>query len=402
MLKFYTTSLRSKILLGFTIILLIMFFAALWSVYNFYLLNESIKSTMQQNYASITAADNMAKSLDEQLQAFIIIFNQDYERGDLLFTRSRDDFFYWYEKSREAVATNEERDILDSLNTGYNNFITSVGAIIDYRVYERSSDLTKFNFFIIADQIKNLKRHSNRILEINHDILNETASNVKEITQTATIFMVVILLGAIVVSVLFSTQFSDYVVQPLKNLRKSVEHIAEGHFDERIEIDENSDEIITLAEEFNKMSERLQKYEQLNLSKILFEKKKSELTIESMNEPVLMVDENYNVLLANKTFNEVFGEEYRDKERIEKLLGTKIIQGEGIDKEIKNVYAAQDTITLRNSSGSQQLFKVIAASLEFPETGFHTHTVVANNNRNSVSYRSRLRLRRKKWTPIEF
>ena len=379
MLKFYTTSLRSKILLGFTIILLIMFFAALWSVYNFYLLNESIKSTMQQNYASITAADNMAKSLDEQLQAFIIIFNQDYERGDLLFTRSRDDFFYWYEKSREAVATNEERDILDSLNTGYNNFITSVGDIIDYRVYERSSDLTKFNFFIIADQIKNLKRHSNRILEINHDILNETASNVKEITQTATIFMVVILLGAIVVSVLFSTQFSDYVVQPLKNLRKSVEHIAEGHFDERIEIDENSDEIITLAEEFNKMSERLQKYEQLNLSKILFEKKKSELTIESMNEPVLMVDENYNVLLANKTFNEVFGEEYRDKERIEKLLGTKIIQGDESDKEIKNVYAAQDTITLKNSSGSQQLFKVIAASLELPETGTKGTVIVFND-----------------------
>jgi len=356
-----------------------MFFAALWSVYNFYLLNESIKSTMQQNYASITAADNMAKSLDEQLQAFIIIFNQDYERGDLLFTRSRDDFFYWYEKSREAVATNEERDILDSLNTGYNNFITSVGDIIDYRVYERSSDLTKFNFFIIADQIKNLKRHSNRILEINHDILNETASNVKEITQTATIFMVVILLGAIVVSVLFSTQFSDYVVQPLKNLRKSVEHIAEGHFDERIEIDENSDEIITLAEEFNKMSERLQKYEQLNLSKILFEKKKSELTIESMNEPVLMVDENYNVLLANKTFNEVFGEEYRDKERIEKLLGTKIIQGDESDKEIKNVYAAQDTITLKNSSGSQQLFKVIAASLELPETGTKGTVIVFND-----------------------
>jgi signal transduction histidine kinase len=356
-----------------------MFFAALWSVYNFYLLNESIKTTMQQNYASITAADNMAKSLDEQLQAFIIIFNQDFERGDLLFTRSRDDFFYWYEKSREAVATNEEKDILDSLNTSYNNFIKSVGDIIDYRVYERSSDLTKYNFFMIADQIKNLKRHSNRILEINHDILNSTASNVKEITQTATIFMVVILLGAIVVSILFSTQFSDYVVQPLKNLRKSVEHIAEGHFDERIEIDENSDEIVTLAEEFNKMSERLQKYEQLNLSKILFEKKKSELTIESMNEPVLMVDENYNVLLANKTYNEVFGEEYRDRKKIEKLLGKKILKMDGSSKEIKNVYAGQDTITVTNSSGSQQLFKVIAASLELPETGTKGTVIVFND-----------------------
>ena len=97
MLKLYTTSLRSKILLGFTVILLIMFFATLWSIYNFYRLNEQIKITMQQNYTSIIAADNMERALDEQLQSIVIMYNQNFEVGEKLFEKTKQDFYYWYD-----------------------------------------------------------------------------------------------------------------------------------------------------------------------------------------------------------------------------------------------------------------------------------------------------------------
>ena len=379
MIKLYTTSLRSKILLGFTVILLIVFFATLWSIFNFYRLNEQIKQTMQQNYTSITAADNMAKSLDEQLQALIIIFNQEFEIGDRLFQKSKEDFYFWYEKAREYALSDEERDVLDTLNTQYTYFIKNIGDRIDYRVYERSSDKTKNNFFVIADEMKNLKKLSYRILEINHDLLKETIRSSKEITQTATIFIVVILLGAVAVGVIFGTQFSDYVVRPLINLRNSVAHISGGHFDERIEIDENSDEIISLADEFNKMNERLQKYEKLNLDKIFYEKKKSELTIESMHEPVLMVDEKFNILLANKAFKDVFGEEYLIKENIHKYLDGALSLKKNDEEESKNVYFDQDTISVKDSNGQQKLFKVIAASLDIPESSMNGAVIVFND-----------------------
>jgi len=144
-------------------------------------------------------------------------------------------------------------------------------------------------------------------------------SNVKSITQTATIFILIILLSAIGLSLAFGSQFSDYIVKPITKLRQSVIHIAEGHFEERIEVDENADEISGLADEFNKMSEKLQVYEQLNLNKILYEKKKSELIIESMDEPVLMIDENFNVLSSNNAFNEVFTSEVQKQIDFQKL-----------------------------------------------------------------------------------
>ena len=379
MRKSNITSLRGRILLGFTVILLIMFFAALWSIYNFYRLNESIKLTMQHNYESISAADNMIKSLDEQLQAFIILYNQDFEYGKALYQKSKEDFFFWYVRARRSAYTIAERNILDTLNTEYNNFTLSIGDSLDYRSYTSNSDIMNNNFFIIAEEIKNLKSKSNRYFEINHTLLDRAVAETKEITRTATIFILVILVGAITISIVFGTRFSDYVVRPIINLRKSVEHISEGHFNEKIDIDDNTDEISRLALEFNRMSKRLQKYEKLNLDKIFYEKRKSELTIESMHEPVLMLDEQYNVLLTNKTFNEIFGKEYLSKDNIHKLLEPTLSNHGLGDEETQNVYHDQDIITVQDNNGSKKLFKVIAASLEIPESEMKGTVVVFND-----------------------
>jgi len=364
MIKLYTSSLRIKILLGFTVILLIMFVAALWSIYNFYRLNESINLTMQENYTSIIAADNIGKALDDQLQALTVMFNQNFESGEKLFEKSKEDFFYWYDKARKSAYTQTEKNILDSLSNEYDNFLKYYNNL-DYKIYiTNKGKILNIEFVNIVNQIKDLKKRSNEILEINHRLLNKTIDETKTITQTATIFIVVILLGAIIISFVFGTKFSNYVVRPLTKLRKSVEHISEGHFDERIEIDENSDEINSLAEEFNKMSERLQKYEQLNLNKILYEKKKSELVIESMNEPVLMVDENLSILLSNKSFNEVFSNLLNDKSKLEKLLHSSSSEKK---TEEQDIFHDKDIVIIKDNDGSQKYFKIIEASLDIPE-----------------------------------
>jgi len=364
MIKLYTSSLRIKILLGFTVILLIMFVAALWSIYNFYRLNESINLTMQENYTSIIAADNIGKALDDQLQALTVMFNQNFESGEKLFEKSKEDFFYWYDKARKSAYTQTEKNILDSLSNEYDNFLKYYNNL-DYKIYiTNKGKILNIEFVTIVNQIKDLKKRSNEILEINHRLLNKTIDETKTITQTATIFIVVILLGAIIISFVFGTKFSNYVVRPLTKLRKSVEHISEGHFDERIEIDENSDEINSLAEEFNKMSERLQKYEQLNLNKILYEKKKSELVIESMNEPVLMVDENLSILLSNKSFNEVFSNLLNDKSKLEKLLHSSSSEKK---TEEQDIFHDKDIVIIKDNDGSQKYFKIIEASLDIPE-----------------------------------
>jgi two-component system, NtrC family, sensor histidine kinase KinB len=368
MLNIFTTSLRSKILLGFTVILLIMFLATLWSIYNFYRFNEYIKQTMQDNYSVIIAADNMGKALDEQVKSVIVMFNQDFEKGDSLFTKSNYDFFYWHQKARDVVSSNAEKTILDSIQIEQNAFKENNINTLDYKIFLRGqAPKVKVDLGNLITQLHRIKERSNRILEINHISLNKAVQNVKVITQTAAITILFILLGAISISFLFGSKFSDYVVRPISKLRQSVSHIAEGNFEERIDLDENVDEINSLADEFNKMSERLQRYEQLNINKIFFEKKKSELVIESMNEPVLMLDEDFNVLLSNKSYNEIFGDQVISNPDIKKILmkeKDKIKNTQSIDDK----YRREEGINIKDSNGDQKYFNVIAATLDIPES----------------------------------
>ncbi|NJD22230.1 MAG: HAMP domain-containing protein [Melioribacter sp.] len=384
MLKLYTTSLRSKILLGFTVILLIMFFATLWSIYNFYRLNEQIKITMQQNYTSIIAADNMGRALDEQLQSIVIMLNQNFEVGEKLFEKTKQDFYYWYDRARESVPASEEeniRNILDELNAEYQRFVKDISDNIDYNIYISNKRQTlRSDFVRFVDEIQSIKKRNNSILEINHSALDGAVSGVKDITQSATITILIILFGAIAISLAFGSQFSDYIVKPISNLKQSVTHIAEGNFNERIEIDENGDEISSLAEEFNKMSEKLQVYERFNLNKILYEKKKSELIIESMNEPVLMVDENFEVMLSNKTYNEVFGENLLTQHNIKKILAPQTGDSKKDTTQVsKDLYQKEDIINIKYGSGEQKYFKVIAASLDIPESNMKGTVIVFND-----------------------
>jgi two-component system, NtrC family, sensor histidine kinase KinB len=379
MLKLYTTSLRSKILLGYTVILLIMFFASLWSIYNFYRVNESIKFTMQDNYSSVIAADNMGRALDEQLHALVIMLNLNFEEGDKIFENNENAFYSWYTIARNIVSTVEEKNILDSLNTNYDKFKKDISRI-DYRIYIRiKSQELKNDFILFVNDIKELKRKTNRLIEINHTQLSNSVSSVKDFTQTATILIIFSLVGAIGISLVFGSKFSDYIVKPIEQLRESVKHISDRNFKERIEVDAHEDEIGGLAEDFNKMSEKLQNYEELNVSKILYEKKKSELTIESMNEPVIMIDENYNLVLSNKMFNEVFGENLSDTEDVKKFLTAKQLPKSSDSQVNKYLYQNEDVIKVKDKDGIQKYYKIIGASLAIPETEMKGTVIVFND-----------------------
>jgi PAS domain S-box-containing protein len=250
---------------------------------------------------------------------------------------------------------------------------------LDYQIFIKGkAPEVKVDLGNIILQLLVIKQDCNRILEINHTSLNEAVQNVKLITQTAAVTIFFILLGAILIASIFSSKFSDYIVRPITKLKETVRHIAEGNFSERIELDDNSDEINSLTDEFNKMSEKLEQYEKLNLNKIFYEKKKSELVIESMDEPVLMVDENFKILLANKSFNQIIGEKALKNSEIKKILKQQRSKAKSPNKE-QSFSLKEKAINIKDENGSQKYFNVIATQIEIPESEKEATVFVFND-----------------------
>lgn len=93
---------------------------------------------------------------------------------------------------------------------------------------------------------------------------------------------------------------------PIRELTESIRAIAAKKYAERLHFS-GKDEFGELASSFNTMAEKLEEYNNSNLSQILVEKKRIEALINNMHEPVIGLDENKKILFANEEAVKISG-----------------------------------------------------------------------------------------------
>ncbi len=87
------------------------------------------------------------------------------------------------------------------------------------------------------------------------------------------------------------------VASPIAKLTEAIKAIANKNYSERIHMD-RKDEFGELANAFNTMAERLDEYENSNLSKILFEKRRAEAVINSLKDASIGIDNKGTVFFC--------------------------------------------------------------------------------------------------------
>lgn len=331
-----------------------------WGIYNIYKVSQNYKLTLYQNYTSITAVDNIGKSIDNMMDAVLKMYSKDFTEGKTKIETSKAYYYYWFQKAKETAFTEKEKVLLDRLSVEYSTFLNLLHSNEKHFISKKNSPGATNKYFtsLIESSIK-MKDRCYLIFLTNHDIMYKRVQKMDDISNTATILLVFIVLGGIFLSFIFSSKFSNYLTKPLEELTKSAKHISDGNFRDRISV-QSWDEIGNLANEFNKMSQKLEKYEMINISKLLYEKKKSEAVIESINEPVILIDGHLNLLMANKSFMELFGQD-----SISKILKDFEFLSSTTEKE---EHRKKDRIIQVSSISGYKYYKIIYSEINLPET----------------------------------
>jgi signal transduction histidine kinase/HAMP domain-containing protein len=371
------TTLRAKILTGYIVVIIIMICVMIWSLYNFNRLNESFRAIIVQNYSSIVAADNMVRSLDNQINGLFLIFSRDNPpKGKQVFDNAKQDFYFWFEKARVASNTPAETAILDSLNDQYRVYLTEINYLITYPANYPTNLDHEDEYTQAISLISVIKNRCYELFETNHNFIKRAEESVQSITRIAAFTMLFLAILGTVLSLVFSTKFSEFIVKPVKDLTRSVKHISAGNFDQVIQSND-SDEIGILADEFNSMVGRLKRYEKLNINTLLYEKRKSEIIIESINDPVLMVDSDLHILLANKAFKLEFS-----SPRNEQTMLNEVIKDEKVYEDIKTYISTNETEDQENifqthdSEGAVRYYKLRYSSIILPENDINAALIV--------------------------
>ncbi|MEB3293430.1 MAG: ATP-binding protein [Synechococcales bacterium] len=96
------------------------------------------------------------------------------------------------------------------------------------------------------------------------------------------------------------------ITKPIKELLNGVQNIAQGNFKQRVDLPLGG-EFRELMSNFNVMAEKLERYEEQNIEELTAEKAKLETLVSTIADGAILLDTDFQIVLANSTARRIFG-----------------------------------------------------------------------------------------------
>jgi len=273
--------LKAKLTLGIGFLFIVILVFGILGIVSISKLSSDADKILKNNYKTLVFNNNMLKALDELPKN----------------KKAFDEFEINLNHQEENITELGEEEATNLLRSNYEELKKNPNDSSNYRELRQG-----------IQQINTINQ--NAILR-----KNETAAKTAD---TAIFWLTIIFSILTIISFTLTINFPDVISTPVKALANGIKEIANKNYSNRIHLDQN-DEFKELADAINTMSEKLYEYDNSNLAKIKFEKRRIETIINQMRDGIIGFDENKNILFLNAVS--------------EKLLGLK-------EKEIVGQYAA--------------------------------------------------------------
>ncbi len=259
---------KSKLILGLASLFIVIVLMELVSLYSINRLADESKAILKANYESLMFSREMLMALDG--------INQGDSGSWLKFEQSL--------QSQENNIT--EKGELETTKSIKENFV----------LLKDSSD---------KENILSIRNDLYHILELNMNAIVRKNDEAQHTADKSKIYLAIIGAFSFMASFILLLNFPGYIANPIKELNEGIKAISNKNYSQRISL-KKGDEFSELAESFNLMAERLDDFENSNLAKILFEKKRIETIINNMSDPIVGLDEQHNILFVNTSALRIF------------------------------------------------------------------------------------------------
>lgn len=137
------------------------------------------------------------------------------------------------------------------------------------------------------------------IMMLNMQAIRRKSDKATSTAATANLWIATAGTLCFIIAFILLVNLPGNIANPVKELTASIKQIANKNYAQRVHFARNN-EFGELASSFNTMAEKLQEYDNSNLSKLLVEKKRIETLINNMTDPVIGMDEHQKILFANE------------------------------------------------------------------------------------------------------
>lgn len=218
-------------------------------------LGGAIQSVLRGNYSCILAGRHMQIAL-HRLQVAEL-------EGDAhpLLADVRKEFMYWMDVEDHSITEVGESEIAHDLQIHGGRLFTKLASSPPGTHHDQQFDY--------------LQNHLTDLVEVNQDAMYREDARAKKLSFRLMVTFAAGLIVALVLGTALSWALGGAIARPLSELVERLRGVGEGKAQIRLGPQQLA-ELNTVAHEFNLMAERLEYYDQTNVERIVFEKRKTE------------------------------------------------------------------------------------------------------------------------------
>jgi NtrC-family two-component system sensor histidine kinase KinB len=296
---------RKKILLGYGASLLLIIVVLSWAIFLILRLGKASESILRENYQSIQAAENMIDAVERQDSATLLILLGYEQQGASEFRENETLFLQWLGRAKDNITIPGEREIVNSLEKGYARYLVEISNL---QLLFRSHRTQAANSYheVILPLFRSIRDTCIKLRDLNHETMYAASNRANKIALQA-VFSISIIGAASVIIIIVSSLFLSHLIsRPVTELKEAALQVAQGNYDVQVPV-RGSGELALLASQFNLMVEKLKQFHDMNIGRIIAEKRKSEAIIRSVDDGILVVDDNFLITNLNPAAAKIFG-----------------------------------------------------------------------------------------------
>jgi len=292
-------SLRKKIFIGYGFALALMILVFIWALVHLLELGQASEAILRENYKSILASENMVYAIERQDSATLLLLLGYEDQAWKQFRDNESLFFQWLGRARDNITVEGEERIVKTIENEYHFYLNHIAELRP--VYKSNLQKTAtFYHETILPSFNSVRNACIHLREINQETMFKASERARHIAKRAIWSMVFIGSAAIGIGLGFSLFLSNLLVRPVRQMTEATKKISEGNYDVDISI-QSSDELGDLSHDFNEMVKKLKTYRDLNIEQIMVEKRKSDAIIRSIDDGIVVFDNEFRVTDMNPT-----------------------------------------------------------------------------------------------------
>jgi signal transduction histidine kinase len=272
--------------------------------------SKGIDLILRENYVSVVAMVGLNEALERIDSSFTFALLGGEEKAREAYVRNWKEYDRNLQEERENITVPGEQELFDELvqrteayRKAGDRFFTARWT----RPQRERAYLTggKGNPGLLQ-QFKDIKTVSEAIRELNQDNMVQASKEAQQTARDATVGFALGLALAASLAGLLGWRTVRSILQPIQDVTHSARAIGAGDLEQVVPVTAR-DELGDLADAFNRMARQLRDYRRTHLSRLLRAQRTSQATIDSFPDPILVVDPDWRVEMANPAARAVLG-----------------------------------------------------------------------------------------------